>query len=101
MLVKVMTLEITSARLFTLVVEALKNVVKYVYVVYKVLYTNSTSESVLIDDDSSLTSGAPVPGLFLSFDESIEGAVDCPGLKLGFNVIIGRLFLVVWDDLDG
>ena len=35
--VKVMTFEITSSRLLTLVEEALKNVVKYVYVVYRVL----------------------------------------------------------------
>ena len=65
---------------------------------YNVLYTNSTSESVLMDDVNSLSSGASVLDLLLSFEESMDGAFDLPGLRLGFNVIIGRLFL---DDFDG
>ena len=50
-----------------------------------------------MEDDNSLISGASVlPGLFLSFDESKDGAEaeGCPGLKLGFRVMRGRLFLV-------
>ena len=92
MLVRVIIFEITSARLLTLVVEALKNVVKYVYVVYSVLYTNSTSESVLREEDNSLISGAALLGLFLSLDESREGTDGFLGLKSGFNVILGRVF---------
>ena len=65
---------------------------------YNVLYTNSTSESVLMDDVNSLSSGASVLDLLLSFEESMDGAFDLPGLRLGFKVIIGRLFL---DDFDG
>ena len=95
-MVSVMTLEITSARLLTLVVDALKNVVKYVYVVYSVLYTSSTSESVLMEESNSLSSGALLLlGLVLSLEESIEGGDDCPGLKLGFKVIMGRLLFVL------
>ena len=54
-----------------------------------------------MEEDNSWTSGAALLGRFLSFDESIEGATDCPGLKLGFNVILGRLFLVSCDDFEG
>ena len=54
-----------------------------------------------MDDVNSLSSGASELDLLLSFDESMEGAFTFPGLKLGFKVIIGRLFLVVCDDFDG
>ena len=54
-----------------------------------------------MEESNSLISGALLPLVFdLSLEESMEGADDCPGLKLGFNVIIGRLFFV-WDDFDG
>ena len=75
------------------------------YVVYNVLYTNSTSESVFSEEDSSFGSGASVLDFILSLDESMDGAAEdaagCPGLKLGFKVILGRLFLLDWDAFAG
>ena len=76
------------------------------YVVYNVLYTNSTSESVFSEEDSSFGSGASVLDLILSLDESMDGAAEedsagFPGLKLGFKVILGRLFLDDWDAFAG
>ena len=68
--------------------------------VYNVLYTNSTSESVFREEDSSFGSGASVLDFILSLDESMDGAASeedtagFPGLKLGFKVILGRLFLL-------
>ena len=55
-----------------------------------------------MEESNSLISGAFLPVVFdLSLEESMEGADDCPGLKLGFSVIIGRLFFVLCDDFDG
>ena len=55
-----------------------------------------------MEESNSLISGALLSlGLVLSLEESIDGADDCPGLKLGFKVIIGRLLLVLCDDFEG
>ena len=55
-----------------------------------------------MEESNSLISGTLLSlGLDLSFDESIDGADDWPGLKLGFNVMIGRLLFVLWADFDG
>ena len=56
------------------------------YVVYNVLYTNSTSESVFREEDSSFGSGTSVLDFILSLDESMDGAAEDAAGAAGCSV---------------